>query len=326
MDNGEVQVLKSRNILIDCGKYFWASALKTFPKEKVDHLDAVILTHAHADAFFGMDDLRDFANIRDGGSALTVYVKETDLPELARTFPYLMHKGQTTNNMHVPALSFQHYPPNAPFTVFGLEFTPLPVHHGPGVLCTAFLFGNSVYMSDVNEITEETSSLLLSRFSPFSTFVPASEDGTQDTATSVTSSSDGHLAAGYHPPSLSKDSDPSDPSSPSSTKPHMELLVMDALWPEVSYNSHFSLRDAIREFSRFRPSKGLCIGMSHEIEYHHYSEHLKKVSADLHLDIDLSYDGLVLPISLPLSASFWLPHIATLPPSPAPAHVPSKAT
>ena len=323
-------MLRSRNILIDCGKFFWASALKAFPKEKIDHLDAVILTHAHADAFFGLDDLRDFANIRDGGSALTVYVKDTDLPELARTFPYLMHKGKTMNNMHVPALSFESYPPSAPFSVLGLEFTPLPVHHGPGVLCSAFLFGNTVYMSDVNEITEDVSSLLLSRFSPFSTFVNdqsttgkstgSSESTTFTSSTSSTSpvdsnqpSLDGHLSAGYHPPASGLPS-----------KPHMELLVLDALWPEVTYNSHFSLRDAIREFSRFRPSKGLCIGMSHEIEYHHYSKHLKTVSEELHLDIDLSYDGLVMTISLPSSfSSFWLSHLASFQPSLAPSNLPS---
>lgn len=278
LDSGEEEVLKSRNILIDCGKYFWASALKTFPKLGVDHLDAVILTHAHADAFFGLDDLRDFANTRDGGTALSVHVKETDLPELARTYPYLMNKGQTANNMHVPALSFEFYPPNAPFTVLGLEFTPLPVHHGPGVLCSAFLFGNCVYMADVNEIPQEVSALLLSRFAPFSTSFASS--------------------------TISE--------SPQDTRPHLDLLILDALWPEVSYNSHFSLRDAVREFTRFRPTKGLCTGMSHEIEYHQYSEYLKTISAQHQLDLDLSYDGLVLPISLPPSSSFWLAHINPL--------------
>lgn len=326
-------MLKSRNILIDCGKYFWASALKAFPEAGVDHLDAVILTHAHADAFFGIDDLRDFANIRDGGCALPVYVRDSDLPELARTFPYLMNKGQTANNMHVPALSFENYPANAPFTVLGLEFTPLPVHHGHGILCSAFLFGNSVYMSDVNEIPEEVSSIILSRFTPFSTFdkdqdankttegitsTPSQPDTSIELPTNPSTSGDSDFEASKdHSSSLSPTSPPPFASKmlhPSNASPHLELLVLDALWPEKSYNSHFSLKDAIREFSRFRPVKGLCTGMSHEIEYQQYTEYLSTVSSELRLDLGLGYDGLMVPVSLPNSSSFWLSH--TSPASP----------
>jgi phosphoribosyl 1,2-cyclic phosphodiesterase len=257
--------VKTRNILIDCGKYFWASALRTFPEADIDHLDAVILTHAHADAFFGVDDLRDFANIRDGGNALPVYVREQDIPELSRAFPYLMNKGKTANGMHVPALNFVIYDEVAPFDICGLTFKPLPVHHGPGVTCSAFSFGNSIYMADVNAIPDATLRWILSNFRPYN-HTDLKENDRRRT---------------------------------------LDLLILDALWPTVSYNSHFSLKDAIEEFKRFRPRKGFTTGMSHEIEYQQYSEQLKEVSKDNQLDLELAWDGLRFEIEVPISGEKW---------------------
>ena len=267
--------MRTRNILIDCGKYFWASALKTFPGAGIDHLDAVILTHAHADAFFGVDDLRDFSNIRDGGVPLSVFVREQDIPELRRAFPYLMNKGQA-GGMHVPALDFIIYDETAPMDVFGLTFKPLPVHHGPGVTCSAFAFGNVVYMSDVNDIPVATREWISTHLRPSS-----DPDGA---------------------PTLDSNS--------------LDVLVLDALWPTESYNSHFSLQDAINEFKKFRPKRGFTTGMSHKIDYETYSEHLKQVSKESNLDLALAWDGLILDIEVPSSAGKW--------PSP-PAETPKSA-
>jgi phosphoribosyl 1,2-cyclic phosphodiesterase len=48
-----------RNILVDVGKTFKRGALKWFRKFGVSAVDAVILTHEHADAILGLDDLRE---------------------------------------------------------------------------------------------------------------------------------------------------------------------------------------------------------------------------------------------------------------------------
>jgi hypothetical protein len=48
----------SSTILIDCGKTFYESMIEWFPVYGITHLDGVILTHGHADAVFGIDDLR----------------------------------------------------------------------------------------------------------------------------------------------------------------------------------------------------------------------------------------------------------------------------
>lgn len=48
-----------QTILVDVGKTFKRGALKWFPKFGITAVDAVILTHEHADAILGLDDLRE---------------------------------------------------------------------------------------------------------------------------------------------------------------------------------------------------------------------------------------------------------------------------
>lgn len=51
------------NVLIDCGKTFRDAAAQFFPKHKVNGISAVLLTHEHADATFGLDELRTVQRI-----------------------------------------------------------------------------------------------------------------------------------------------------------------------------------------------------------------------------------------------------------------------
>lgn len=48
----------AKNILVDCGKTFYAQAKRWCPQYSIRTLDAVLLTHPHADAMLGLDDLR----------------------------------------------------------------------------------------------------------------------------------------------------------------------------------------------------------------------------------------------------------------------------
>ena len=47
-----------KTILIDCGKTFYRDSLKHFPKRGLRKIDGLLLTHGHADAMYGLDDLR----------------------------------------------------------------------------------------------------------------------------------------------------------------------------------------------------------------------------------------------------------------------------
>lgn len=78
------------NVLIDCGKFFWASALEWFPRYQLRHIDALVLTHRHTDACYGLDDLRDWTRMKDAVSPLNVYLRAEDLEHLKQPFPYLV--------------------------------------------------------------------------------------------------------------------------------------------------------------------------------------------------------------------------------------------
>ena len=89
MDN-ESGLMNTSFYQIDAGKTFREAALRWYPKHNVACLDALILTHEHADAVFGLDDLRGFQVGK--GSPLPVYCSQRDLDSLATRFDYLMPK------------------------------------------------------------------------------------------------------------------------------------------------------------------------------------------------------------------------------------------
>lgn len=60
-----------KTILIDCGKTFYRDSLKHFPKRGLRKIDGLLLTHGHADAMYGLDDLRVCDNPLFGVSTLT---------------------------------------------------------------------------------------------------------------------------------------------------------------------------------------------------------------------------------------------------------------
>ncbi|XP_058068840.1 putative hydrolase C777.06c isoform X7 [Magnolia sinica] len=64
------------NILVDAGKFFYHSALRWFPMFGIRTIDAVIITHSHADAIGGLDDLRDWTN--NVQSHIPIYVAKRD--------------------------------------------------------------------------------------------------------------------------------------------------------------------------------------------------------------------------------------------------------
>ncbi|KVI05907.1 hypothetical protein Ccrd_015773, partial [Cynara cardunculus var. scolymus] len=77
-----------------------------------------------------------------------------------------------------------------------------------------------------------------------------------------------------------------------------EVLVMDALRPDRSSSTHFGLPKALEEVRKIRPKRTLFTGMMHLMDHEKENEGLLKLMETEGLDVQLSYDGLRVPINL----------------------------
>ena len=139
-----------RRVVIDTTPDFRAQALR----ESLDHLDAVIFTHSHADHIMGLDDVRPFNYHRR--EPIPIYAAPETMADVQRCFPYVFDGRQTES--HVPKLE-PRLIEGAPFNVFGLDFTPIPVMHGRTQIY-GFRFGRAAYLTDHSDIPESSLELL----------------------------------------------------------------------------------------------------------------------------------------------------------------------
>jgi phosphoribosyl 1,2-cyclic phosphate phosphodiesterase len=122
-------------------------------REKLNRIDAVLFTHAHADHIMGFDDLRRFCDLR--GGPLPIYGSPETLHQIERIFYYAFNPKKT-----VPG--YVHVTPHVvvkPFELGGLTITPLPVPHG-AVSTYGFLFSHRerrffAYLSDCQSVPAE---------------------------------------------------------------------------------------------------------------------------------------------------------------------------
>lgn len=121
-------------------------------REGLDHLDAVLFTHPHADHIMGFDDLRRFCEMQ--GTSLFIYGAEATLEQLERIFYYAFNpKKLVPGYVHVVPQII-----TGPFELGGLEITPLPVPHGAAETL-GFLFSRKgrkllAYLSDCAAVPE----------------------------------------------------------------------------------------------------------------------------------------------------------------------------
>ncbi|KAE9012195.1 hypothetical protein PF010_g9630 [Phytophthora fragariae] len=252
------------NVLIDCGKTFREAALRIFPKIGVSAVHSLVLTHDHADALLGMDDLREVqAHVETVDpvtkelykippEAMKVHCSEVTSYDVIAKFPYLIDNepappaGEAapkpfrwTAKLHIDAFNAWE-----PFEACCIKFLPFPVIHGAGYTSFGFEFGYEVgarfvYISDVSEIPEDTQAFLNDK-----------------------------------------------------SKPPIDVLLIDALYLEKYHSTHMNLEKVMEEIATIQPKRTLLTGMSHDFDYPKHSVEVPKMGDEKGLNIEMTYDGL----------------------------------
>jgi phosphoribosyl 1,2-cyclic phosphate phosphodiesterase len=139
-----------RRWLIDAGPDFRQQALDV----GLDHLDALFLTHAHADHILGMDDLRPLSW---KNPPLPVWADAATTAVVERAFPYFFAEGDGKTSR--PKLEFHPLQPGRRVNAAGLEILPVALRHGDFDIL-GFRVGGMAYLTDCNGIPEASRELL----------------------------------------------------------------------------------------------------------------------------------------------------------------------
>ncbi|BGO96145.1 hypothetical protein NBRC10512_002473 [Rhodotorula toruloides] len=231
---------RDRTILIDCGKTFLSGALEHWPKRGLREIDAVLLTHAHADAILGLDDLRGWTLRGAIQPSIPIYCTRDTFKEVSKAFPYLTNTGAATGGGDIPSLTWHIFDSSTPFELEGLTVVPLPVHHGKFFTtppspypCLGFLFDSQLaYISDVSHIPDECWDVLSQHVS----LRPLRKEV-----------ENGHANGAEE-------------------KPRLKALVIDCLRIEP-FTSHFGIGQAVHAAQRIGAERTYLIGFGHRTSH-----------------------------------------------------------
>jgi phosphoribosyl 1,2-cyclic phosphate phosphodiesterase len=138
-----------QNVVIDTTPDFRTQALRA----GIDRLDAVILTHGHADHILGFDDLRPY-NFKQR-AAMPVYGSEETFRVIRRAFAYVFDDKPTLSS--IPSVNL--HVVKGPFEVMGVRFVPVPLVHGE-MEVLGYRFGRAAYLTDFSRLPDSSAALL----------------------------------------------------------------------------------------------------------------------------------------------------------------------
>jgi phosphoribosyl 1,2-cyclic phosphate phosphodiesterase len=132
-------------ILIDTSTDLRAQSLRNGLKR----IDAVLLTHPHADHIHGIDDLRAFNMLQEG--AIPCYGSAYTIERLKAMFDYIFSEDPSQSwrpNLTATVVDSR-------FEVSGVEIIPIEIYHGEATIF-GFRIGNAAYLTDCSSIPEES--------------------------------------------------------------------------------------------------------------------------------------------------------------------------
>ncbi|KAH9747914.1 Lactamase B domain-containing protein [Citrus sinensis] len=124
---------KHSYILIDVGKTFREQILRWFTFHKIPRVDSIILTHEHADAVLGLDDIRAVQpySATNDIDPTPIFLSQFAMESISTKFPYLVQKklkeGQEVRRVAQLDWKIIEEDCDKPFVASGLKFVPLPI-------------------------------------------------------------------------------------------------------------------------------------------------------------------------------------------------------
>ena len=146
-----------RRLLIDATAELRVTAVQ----HAIHRIDGVLITHAHADHVFGIDDLRRYNAVT--GEPVDLYADKQTHESLRQMFRYIFEPHKNVNRSFIPRLIARTVEPGVPFDLYGATWTPLRLMHGrqPVLGYRIDLRERSIaYCTDVSRFPPETYPLL----------------------------------------------------------------------------------------------------------------------------------------------------------------------
>jgi phosphoribosyl 1,2-cyclic phosphate phosphodiesterase len=118
-------------------------------------LDAVLLTHAHADHLHGIDDVRMVNRLM--GQPIPLYARADTLAEAERRFGYALQPAVPGKPLYRPALAPHRI--EGPFTAAGMPVVPFAQSHGYSTTL-GYRIGPLAYSTDAVELDDDAFAVL----------------------------------------------------------------------------------------------------------------------------------------------------------------------
>jgi phosphoribosyl 1,2-cyclic phosphate phosphodiesterase len=138
------------SVLVDAGPDLRTQALR----HRIRRVDAILLTHGHADHILGMDDVRRFNSLMKGPMAC--YGDGRTLNDVRKTFHYVFDPT-TPKGGGLPALVLHEI--DGSVRVGDLTAIAVPVWHGQRLIL-GYRIGGFAYLTDCSAIPDESWPLL----------------------------------------------------------------------------------------------------------------------------------------------------------------------